>query len=220
MSKNIVDCIHWDPDIDQPFKRNTGKTIGILAGAAIAVVAVVVSLVLFTPPSQPKPPKPDGGGQTIWYGVTQPQQSAPGSSNPEYQRGDALVKEQRFEEAIAAFDLALMYDPQSSAAYMNRGYCNFMLDRYQNAVTDYTKTLRYSTDNRELLHAHTMRGGAYYWLQHYPEAIGDLTQAIKMDPISQNAANAYKYRAEAYEAMNEFALAQADYLAAQAITTN
>ncbi|MCL2495518.1 MAG: tetratricopeptide repeat protein [Oscillospiraceae bacterium] len=212
MSKEIVDCIHWDPEVDAPAKRNIGRSLLIL-GAIVAAVAVVVCLWLFLPRPEPPPVEPPTEtGQAIHttappaYSVTTtaPSPLAPGD-DLYLAQGKAMYESGNYMQALLYLNQAIAANPRSGAAYTYRGLTNFSLgDRNQEVVSDVTQAIRYLGDSADL---RTLRGTASFLLGQYPEAIGDLTQAIELNPDGRQA---YEYRARAYEATGRMDLAQAD----------
>ena len=60
--------------------------------------------------------------------------------------GRNLIHEKKFELAIHCFDKAIEKSSLSklSVLYMNRAYCNFEIERYENVVEDCDSTMKYS----------------------------------------------------------------------------
>ena len=212
MSKNdIVDCVHWDPEVDPVAKtaRQNNRWV-LLAGAlVVAAVAVGVSLLLFLPEREPVPAEPttEAGQATSAEGWTDPgpAQTQPlPDDNPALTQGKELYDSGNYAMALLSLDQALAADPESGAAYTYRGLTQFSLGKYQEAVQDFTQAMFRMDPSAELM---LMRGTSNYMLQLYPEAIGDLTRAIELNPGSVNA---YTYRALTYEATGRPDLAAAD----------
>ena len=212
MSKGIVECVHWDPEVDPALQETQKKNKWILlAGvAAVVAVAVGVSLWLFLPRDKPPVDPPTGGEQpTVSQsdtvpGETQPQPQSPTEEDPILTQGIAFYSSGSYAEAMAALDQALTNNPESGAAYTYRGLTQFQLANYPAAIQDLTQALRRMGESADLV---TLRGTAYYMQGFYPEAIGDLTRAIALNPGSTKA---YSYRAMAYDATNQPDLAAAD----------
>jgi len=213
MSKDIVDCIHWDPEVDPVAQqaRQNSRWI-LLAGAlVVAAVAVGVSLLLFLPKREPLPGEPtttEAGQATSVEGWTDPgpqtQPQTPPDDNLSLTRGIELYNSGNYALALISLEQAVAADPESGAAYTYRGLTQFSLGKYQEAVQDFTQAMRRMDPTAELT---LMRGTSHYMLQLYPEAISDLTKAIELNPGS---ANAFTYRALAYEATGRPDLAAAD----------
>lgn len=54
-----------------------------------------------------------------------------------YNRGHALIQNDRFEEAIQQLNGAIKLDPTMSLAYNARGYAHMRLRQYQEASSDF-----------------------------------------------------------------------------------
>jgi len=209
--------------------RNKNKIIAIVAVAVIAAVAVMAYLVLFgplgrwmspsIPPDDPEattdgmPGYPDYTGyvpQTGGEGLAPPVQ--PGEEDPNLRFGITQYESGQYAQAIGTLNQVLAGNPSSVEAYTYRGLSNFMLEKYHDAITDFTNALRNAPGKGADIVA--LRGGSYYRAGYYPEAIRDLSDAIASEP---NNKTAYTYRARTYEAMGQHALASADYQMAEAL---
>ena len=96
-----------------------------------------------------------------------------------YQRGLLRMEVQRdYKHAYRDFNAALRYADQPSAPlYYNRGICNFQLNQYRNALSDFDQSLKLDARN----------GGAYYLrsltqlhLQDTARACEDWRQAVQL----------------------------------------
>lgn len=217
MSKNIVECVHWDPEVDAAEQGSRKQNLFwiVIAASAVVIVLALSSLIFFWPGGGSSE-EPSGETTLAQGDPSQPDEQVtqapiPVEDDLNLTRGMTLYQQQSYAEAIAAFALALESNPESAAAYMYRGQCHFSLSDYNKAIVDFTQALRRAPDNAQPL---IMRGGSYFFLNCYPEAISDLTAALEMKLPGDSAYSAYSYRARAYEAMGEYALAQADYTAA------
>jgi len=217
MSKDIVECVHWDPETDparQVQLASRMKSRWILLAGALAVLAVAVSLgLILSKGGDPPVESPVGGDEpTIAAGQTepgtQPQEVRMEDIDPALLQGKTMYENGDHAGAIASLDVVLASNPESGEAYTLRGFSYFSQANYENAVTDLTKSLRYSAgpieDSANII---TMRGIAYYFLARYPEAIGDLTRALELNPGNTNA---YTYRALCYDSTGRMDLAAAD----------
>jgi len=215
MSKDIVECVHWDPEVDpaQQETRKKNKWVLLAGGLAVLAVAVTVSLLLFLPGREPvSPESPTEAGQFDPLPVNQsePETQQPGadpalSNDPILAQGIEYYKNANYDAAVSNLNLALASNPESGDAYSYRGLSYFSLGKYEDAVSDLTKALPYLGFRADVL---TVRGISYYQMGHFPECIADLTRAIELDPM--NANNAYTYRAFAYDATGRVAEAAAD----------
>ncbi|MCL2301467.1 MAG: tetratricopeptide repeat protein [Firmicutes bacterium] len=213
MSKDIVECVHWDPEVAPARQASQLKNRWILlaGGLVVLAVAVGISLMIFLPKREQPGPIPSDyttqAGQTLPAGQTEPgePETQPAADDPALAQGMELYKKGDYQSALANLDMALAKDPESGMAYAYRGMTKFALLDYQAAVQDFTQAIRrVDTPNPQLI---STRGIAYYMLGHYPEAIGDLSRAIELDPANKNA---YTYRAMAYESTGRLDLAAAD----------
>ena len=99
--------------------------------------------------------------------------------------GNALLKQENYEEAEKEYDKSIRLQPDSANVFCNRGYARSMLQKHDEAVEDYTEAIHLNPN--ETL-AYTNRGFAYFALEEYDKAIDDYTEAIRINP---NDANAY-----------------------------
>jgi len=217
MSKDIVECVHWDPEVDpaQLETRKKNKWV-LLAGAlAVVAVAVVVSLLIFLPgrrepgPADQTNPAEQTTQNTVYVGQAQPGDQQPGdnpalSGDPVLTQGVEYYKSEQYEAAISNLTLALVNDPASGEAYSYRGLSYFSQGKYEDAVADLIQARRYLGERSDVL---TVRGISYYFMGRFPECIGDLTRALELDPVNTNALT---YRAYAYDATGRADLAAAD----------
>ena len=210
MSKEIVECVHWDPEVDPVMQQTRKKNQWVLlaGGLAVLAVAVGVSLWLFLPKKEPPPDEPTtvSGQATLPVGQTEstPVESQPPEEDPILTMGIAYYNSGSYQEALSTLEQALAIQPDSGVAYTYLGLTQFSLQNYQAAIIDFTQALRRVGESADLV---TLRGTAYYQQGLYPEAIGDLTRAITLNPGSTNA---YTYRAMAYDATGRSDLAAAD----------
>ena len=214
MSKdNIVECVHWDPEVDIPAQAARKKNLWVLIAGVLVVVAVGlgVSLALFRPDREPiaEPPTEYGQATTAaWqtdpFPGQQTQPPAAPAEDPVFVQGKVFYENGNYAAALHSLNQAVMNHPDSGAAYTYRGLTQFSLGSYQASIQDFTHAMIRMGESAEL---RTLRGTAYYMEKLYPEAIGDLTRSIEMSPGNVNA---YTYRALAYEATGRMDWAQAD----------
>src|SRR5260221_11413129 len=91
-----------------------------------------------------------------------------------------------------------------SAIYFFRGFASRALGNFDEAITDYTKSVQLKGDFSE---AYTNRGEAYGAKKAYEQAIADCTQSIRLRP---DFAEAYFARASYYNSRGNYDLALAD----------
>jgi tetratricopeptide (TPR) repeat protein len=96
-----------------------------------------------------------------------------------YKKGINSMSNEKFQDAIRSFDLALRIDPQYVDAWIKRGYAFFHLNEYSVAIASYDKALEIDVNNAE---AWNMKGLAYYKLKNYNKAIDCCEKAIDINP--------------------------------------
>ena len=212
MNKDIVECVHWDPEVDPVAQAARQKNRWFLLAGVLVVIAVAVgvSLALFLPKREPVPEPPTEPGQA----TSAAEQTDPGftpaptqpqpEEDPILTQGIGYYNSGSYALALSTLDRAVVAQPDSGKAYTYRGLTQFALGKYQEAIADFTQAIRRMEPSADLT---LMRGSSYFMLALYPEAIGDLTRAIELNPDNVRA---YEYRAKAYEASGRIDLAQAD----------
>ena len=210
MSKNdIVECVHWDPEVDIPAQAARQKNRWVLLAGVLVVIAVAVgvSLLLFLPRQDTGPIEPlaEPGQTTYAPDLTEETRTQPPpAEDPYFAQGKRFYDSGNYAQAIVALNQSIAANPDSGAAYTYRGLSQFSMGSYQAATQDFYQAMVRMGESAEL---YTLRGTSYYMLGQYTEAIGDLTKGIELNPGSVNA---YTYRALAYEATGRMDLAAAD----------
>lgn len=91
-----------------------------------------------------------------------------------YNQGTTMLMQQKYQQAIPFFDVAIGKGTKFIAAYINRGVCYSKLGYYQKAIDDFSAALKVDpTDSTAL----TNRGGTYYKMGKPQEALKDLNKA-------------------------------------------
>ena len=101
-----------------------------------------------------------------------------------FDRGVALTRLRRNEEALASFDLALAVDPKSHEAANNRGAVLVRMFRPAEALKDFARAVALKPDYIE---AHTNAGIALRGLARNEEALASLDRALALRPEEVNA---------------------------------
>ena len=126
--------------------------------------------------------------------------------------GNKLLKQRKFAEAISEYNKTIEtlnnkkkhnanFFPSSidstptdsevlSAAYNNRGQCNYLLVNFPEAIEDYTSSLSYQSTNHT---AYFNRGLVKYRLNNFEDARKDLHQALKLSPDFTEAEECLQY---------------------------
>ncbi len=105
--------------------------------------------------------------------------------------GAALVRMNRFQEAIHYCDKAIALDPQDADPYHNRGTAFLEIKEYSKAIDSYNRAI---TLNPKHANAYTSRGAAFHQLKQYQTAIENYNHALHLNPDDYEA---YAYRMEA-----------------------
>ncbi len=111
---------------------------------------------------------------------------SPGKGRPYNNRGDALVDEKRFEEALLDFDKAIELLPKYAMAYYNRGNLYQKQKKYEQALADFNYAIRY---RRDFDKAYNNRGTLYKETNRLDEALVDYDRAISLNPDYHMAYN-------------------------------
>lgn len=93
-----------------------------------------------------------------------------------YNRGNALLRLGRYEQAIDSYSKALRYNPTEYEAFYNKGNALFFLKRYEEAIKSYDSCLRF---HKECFQALNNRGNALSLLGSYEEAIESYDKALE-----------------------------------------
>jgi tetratricopeptide (TPR) repeat protein len=110
-------------------------------------------------------------------------------NNPEYKKGEKLMKAGDFQTAIVCFTKAIESDPKHYSAYGARGFCytkpENMEKELKNAVSDLTVAIANSSESvwgAKQMYNH--RGLCYIYMggnANLEKAVSDFTEAIRID---------------------------------------
>lgn len=117
-------------------------------------------------------------------------------------------RRQRFVRAASYLSHAIEIQPRSRLFLLDRGAAAITVNRYSEAITDYTRVIGFAPQDT---HAYQGRSEAYRLDGQFDKAVVDATQAITIDP--QNAL-AYCRRAWAYMQLKQPEKARSDFDAA------
>jgi tetratricopeptide (TPR) repeat protein len=101
-----------------------------------------------------------------------------------FNRGNNLLDGQRYQDAIAAYDKAIAFKPESADAWINRGIALTKLQKHTEALVSYDKAIAIKSNKDE---AWYNRGNTLVSLQRYKEAIASYDKAIAIKPNKHEA---------------------------------
>lgn len=84
-----------------------------------------------------------------------------------------------YEQALKAFDQAMLIDPDYARAYRSKGDVLYDLKRYEEALVVYEQALRLDPNHARI---HGNRGDILRHLRRYEEALAAYEQAISLEP--------------------------------------
>ncbi len=129
----------------------------------------------------------------------------PNSANWQGKLRAMYVLQDRFEEAIQLFDVAIEHQPTNQSLWTGRGTAWLDLGNSDKAIGDLTQAAKLKPNCAP---AYTNRGRAYAEKGDLDAAIRDLSEAIRLDSAS---AIAYADRGFAYDTKGDLTKAQADW---------
>ncbi len=122
--------------------------------------------------------------------------------------GQSQLMMQNFEQAIGAFDSAIVLDPKNADAMKLRGDALYLYGKEPEAEKSFRDALNIDRANQG---AHYALGRMLYQQSRYPEAVTEFRNAIERDPQSYRALDNL---ALCYEALNRDDLALKTYFQA------
>jgi tetratricopeptide (TPR) repeat protein len=111
---------------------------------------------------------------------------APKVADAHNNRGNALRKLKRSDQALASYDLAIALKPDDAATFNNRGSAFKELEQLEEALADFDKAIALRPDFAE---AFNNRGNAYKEIEHFDEALSDYDKAIALRADNPDAFN-------------------------------
>jgi tetratricopeptide (TPR) repeat protein len=95
-----------------------------------------------------------------------------------FAKGESLILEKKFNEAIIAFDKVIDISPDYPNAYYNRGRAYRMLNRFEQAIKDFNKAIELDPMDAA---KYNNRGLTYMRLGKCELAIEDFNKIIELD---------------------------------------
>ncbi|MFQ5497744.1 MAG: tetratricopeptide repeat protein [Nitrosopumilus sp.] len=96
-----------------------------------------------------------------------------------FKKGINLMADEKLEDAIDAFQMALRIEPNNVETLMKLGYARFHLDDHGEALKVYDKILEIDVTNPE---AWNLKGLVHYEQKNYSKALDSVEKAIETDP--------------------------------------
>ena len=119
--------------------------------------------------------------------------------------GNALMDEEKYDQAILEFDEAIKLDPDFAISYWCRGIAYSSKKDSNKAISDFTKAIELGLESFAFIYY--FRGGEYFKIGQYDKAILDYSKSIELDP---NYNGSYLFRSVCYTMIGEFDKANAD----------
>lgn len=110
--------------------------------------------------------------------------------NAHFNLGNCFSAQNKFSEAISAYNIAIRLDPLNYGAYQNKGNAHFRLGEMNEACEAYLKALKI---NSALPEIHYNLGLIYRDTNHFHEAIKSFNRAIGLRPSYRAALAALYY---------------------------
>jgi tetratricopeptide (TPR) repeat protein len=116
-----------------------------------------------------------------------------------YQKGLAAANAGEFFDAVLSYTAAIDINPYESQYYQARGYANFSIKSYKEALEDYNMAfkLKPKHENKNCLF---LRGRLFLEMRTYEDAIRDFTDLLYYFPndIETKYGSAHLFRGKAY----------------------
>jgi predicted O-linked N-acetylglucosamine transferase (SPINDLY family) len=126
-------------------------------------------------------------------------------------RGNALSQLKRYEQAVAAYERALVLKPESASAWLGLANVVFGMRRFEEALGSYERALAIKP---ELAEAWFGRGNVCLQLKRYEEALSSYEKTLTHKPA---LAEAWRGRGDAYFELMRYDEALASYKKALAL---
>jgi tetratricopeptide (TPR) repeat protein len=114
-----------------------------------------------------------------------------------------------YDSAFYYLDLSLATDSTFAAAWMNRGLTNEVMGRWENAIADFSRYLRYNPDDEKV---HSDIGVCYQNLGKFRESLYHFDRCVALKPATGFY---YLNRSYSYNALKETDKARQDALKAR-----
>lgn len=116
-------------------------------------------------------------------------------------RADVKYRMYDLKGALSDYDQAILLQPKSAKAYMQRGTANCIGENYQDALSDFNTAISLGENSADIFRS---RGGAEEQLGKKAEAIADLTKALTIEKDKERQWQEKLMRARCYFAIKQF----------------
>jgi len=106
----------------------------------------------------------------------------PAKSSEARERGNEFFKTQKYAEAKAEYDEAILRNPKDAKLYSNRGATLTKLMAYPDAMRDLDKCIELDPT---FVKAYSRKGTIYYFTKEYNKAIKAYEDGLKIDPNNE-----------------------------------
>ncbi len=96
-----------------------------------------------------------------------------------------LARQERYSEALARFDQAILLDPLCAALHDARGVLLSLLRREQEALASFASAIALARGEQEQAMIYFHRGLLYGRRREYDQALLDMKRAERLDPATQ-----------------------------------
>lgn len=101
--------------------------------------------------------------------------------------GNQAYEKKNYDEAAANYLRAIQEGDNSYKSNFNLGNALFKLQKYQDAVQQYEKSIKFTENKIEKSRAYFNIGDAYYQKKQYQKAADSFKQALKLNPMDERA---------------------------------
>lgn len=100
--------------------------------------------------------------------------------------GNYFLKNKKYDQAETEYRRALDLKSPYPQAYYNLGVKSQVLNKYDEAITNYNQSLKNLKDKKEIAHAYHNIGNSYMKKQEWANAIQAYKQALKKNPTDMD----------------------------------
>ncbi|HEY6504985.1 MAG TPA: tetratricopeptide repeat protein [Chitinophagaceae bacterium] len=109
------------------------------------------------------------------------------AADQDIKKGNELYKQQQYEPAAAAYDVALTKDPENKTAMFNRASTTYRLSKFSEAIKSFEDLVANSTENGDKAKAYYNKGAILSNQKRLEESIEAYKNALRQDPNDKEA---------------------------------